>query len=212
MKLWSLPLSFCIAIQVVTLLTATTEAYGIQTIVSMENLTPQQIDSDVCARIGKISVENAENFSSKQILKISSLKSGMKIKADTVDIARERLKRAYLDRGFIQINIFIKREPEIATRNSQAKTCSIIFKIEEGHPFRIRRIEFMGLGQTDHFLALRATGLNLDQPYNPLQVDSWIRNLNRLGRFEKMEKKDVEITLNEQQHFVDVLFIVKERK
>src|ERR1051325_8620569 len=129
----------------------------------------------------------------------------MKLKANSIEIAVEKLRRAYLARGFIRINIIAKQESDPLAR----ETCKITLKIEEDQPFRIHRIEFMGNEKTNYILALRATGLHLDQPYNPLQVEKWIQGLNRLGRFERIERKDVKISLDEQQHFVNILFTVR---
>jgi hypothetical protein len=38
-----------------------------------------------------------------------------------------------------------------------------------------------------------------------------VSNLNRLGRFEKLTKENIEINIDEQEHFVDILIKLKEK-
>jgi len=84
--------------------------------------------------------------------------------------------------------------------------------LDEGVAFYIRRTEVYGGDTTNHHVVMRAVGdLRPEQPYNPELVEKWVIGLNRLGRFERVKKEDIEIRIDKQEHFVDVLFHVKEK-
>jgi len=163
-------------------------------------------------RFGMVEVEGAKTFTPEQIIRISRIKTGSLVKTGDIDKAMQLIKDAYLSRGFIHAEVSISEESKPPLPKAKEGLIDLRITIHEGESFFIRRIEFIGNTTTRHRIVQRATGLHLNDPYNPARLDKAIQGLNRLGRFELVTKEDVTVEINEQGHFVDLLFHLKEKR
>lgn len=172
--------------------------------------TVAQTGEEVTRRIRSIVIEGGKAFSSEDILKMAKLKPKDNSNSRTIKMASERIKKAYFELGFVRVDISITQEIVQLSNLSGYELVDITIRINEGQKFYIRRVEFVGNKITKDAIVWRALGLRISEPYNPLQVSESIKRLNKLGRFERIEEKDVEVSISERDHFVDLLFRLKE--
>jgi len=172
--------------------------------------TIAQTAEEVTRRIRSIVVEGGKAVSSEDILKIAKLKPKDNSNSTTIKMASERIKKAYFELGFARVDISITQETIQPSNLSGYELVDITIRINEGQKFYIRRVEFAGNRVTKDANVWRTLGLRIGEPYNPLRISESIKKLNKLGRFERIEEKDVEVSINEQDYFVDLLFRLKE--
>lgn len=162
-------------------------------------------------RVGEILVENAVVLSNNQVTQVSGIKQGQLIDDQVIEKGVARIKKAYLERGFIEVRASIKKIGP-AQPGENDKTVNLQIKIEEGPRFLIGQTEVEGNHMTNHNVIMRAAGgLRPDRPYNPEDVEKWVRGLNRLGRFKLVKKEDIEITIDQHEHLVHLLFHLTEK-
>jgi len=177
-----------------------------------QNYHFQQQEKKIRCRFGYITVDGAKSFTPAQIKVISKIKSGAIANEETIKRAEEMIRKAYLARGFIHAEISLSQEPTPPISEGENCLVNIVINIKEGASFFIRRVEFTGNIVTKDAVVWRAIGLRPGEPYNPARVELSIVRLNRLGRFERISREDVTITINEQEHFVDLDFQLKEKE
>lgn len=171
-----------------------------------------QSDLSPSEKLGQVVVKNADVFSSDQITRIAGIRLGQSINDQVIEKAAQRIKKAYLRRGFIEVEASIRKEVAFDPARDKNRIVHLEIAIDEGSSFHIRRTEVEGNEKTNHNVVMRAAGgLRPDQPYDPQQVETWMAGMNRLGRFERVKKEDIEIKIDKQGHFVDLLFHVKEK-
>lgn len=171
-----------------------------------------QSDSGAKKRLGQIVVNNAVVFTPDQIKHIAGIKPGKLIDDQQIEKAVERIRKAYLQRGFIEVKASINNDRAAHHASKEDQIFDLQITILEGPRFYIRRTEVVGNQTTNHNVVMRAAGgLRPNQPYNPEHVEKWVSGLNRLGRFELVKREDIEINIDEQGHFVDLLFHLKEK-
>lgn len=164
-------------------------------------------------RLGAIVVENSVVLTKEEITRVVGMKRGQLIDDEGIEKAIARIKKAYLKLGLIEVRASIKKTKADRLSRENDGNVNLQITIEEGPRFLLRRTEVEGNHMTNHNVVMRAAGqLRPNQPYNPEDVEKWVRGLNRLGRFEPVKKADVEVTIDNHEHFVDVLFHLKERK
>lgn len=173
-------------------------------------LPSAQLSAKTEQRIGEITFDGANAFTIKDLLAISGVKPKREFRPETIESIRDRIRNAYLERGFIKAEISVTKDS--AAQRSAGKNESVNLKVTiyEGPRYFLCRTEVMGNEMTNHGLVMRAAGLRMG-PYNPNRIDEWVEGLNRLGRFEPVRREDIVIDLNETEHCADILFQLKEK-
>ncbi|HKS39238.1 MAG TPA: POTRA domain-containing protein [Blastocatellia bacterium] len=172
----------------------------------------QQRDPSVYYRFGKITVDGAKTFTTDEILKLAGIKSNMFASPAVIDNAAEVIRRAYLNRGHVRVQVQVTTEYEVISPRSKMGLVGIAININEGSAFRLRRLEFTGSETTKDDKVYRKMVLRTGEPYNQDLMDKSLRNLNGLKRFETLTMADVEINTDEQQRTYDLLIHLKEIK
>ncbi|MGA9770349.1 MAG: POTRA domain-containing protein [Blastocatellia bacterium] len=172
----------------------------------------QQRDPSVYYRFGKINVDGAKAFTSEEILKIAGIKSNAFASPAVVETAAEAIRRAYLNRGHVRVQVKVAAEYEVISPRSKMGLVGISININEGAVFQLRRLEFAGNEATRDKIVRRKVLLEEGTTYNQDLMDKSLRNLNNLKQFETLTMADVEISTDEQQKIVDLIFHLKEIK
>ena len=172
----------------------------------------RQRDPSIYYRFGKITVDGAKAFTTDEILKMAGIKSNMFASPAVIDNAAEVIRRAYLNRSYVRVQVQVTPEYEVISPRSKMGLVGIAININEGSAFRLRRLEFTGNETTKDDKVYRKMVLRIGEPYNQDLMDKSLRNLNSLKRFETLTMADVEIKTDEQQKIVDLLFHLKEIK
>jgi len=161
-------------------------------------------------RMGEVAIEGANAFTIKDLLAIARVKPKKDFRPETIESIRQRIRNAYLERGFIKAQISVSQDSTAKQPAGQKESVNLKVTIYEGPRYFVCRIEVMGNEMTNHGVVMRAAGLRMG-PYNPNRIDKWVAGLNRLGRFEPVRREDIVIDLNETEHCADVLFQLKEK-
>ncbi len=172
----------------------------------------QQRDPSVYYRFGKITVDGAKAFTTDEVLKIAGIKSNMFASPAVVETASEVIKRAYLNRGHVRVQVKVVAEYEVISPRSKMGLVGIAININEGSVFQLRRLEFIGNETTRDRIIRRKVLLREGTTYNQDLMDKSLRQINNLKLFETLTMADVEIKTDEQQKIVDLLIHFKEIK
>jgi outer membrane protein assembly factor BamA len=161
-------------------------------------------------QIGEVSFEGANAFTIKDLLAIAGVKPQKGFRPETIEGIRDRIRNAYLERGFIEAEISVSKDSPAQQASGKKDSVNLKVTIYEGPRYFLCRTEVMGNEMTNTGVVMRAAGLRMG-PYNPNRIDKWVEGLNRLGRFEPVKREDIVIELNESEHCADVLFQLKEK-
>jgi outer membrane protein insertion porin family len=172
----------------------------------------QQRDQSVYYRFGKITVDGAKAFTTDEILKLAGIKSNMFASPAIIDNAAETIKRAYLNRGYVRVQVRAVPEYEVISPRSKMGLVGIAININEGSVFQLRRLEFVGNATTRDQIIRRKVLLQEGTTYNQDLMDKSLRQINNLKLFETLTMADVEIDTDEQQKIVDLRIHLKEIK
>ena len=163
-------------------------------------------------RIGQIAVEGAKAFSTAQIIKLSGLKAGAVANPEIIRSAVARLERAYANRGYLKARVSISPQPKADSAPEKHGVVDVAVQIEEGAVFVLRRLEFYGNAMTRDRIVRRRVACQEGAPFSPAWLERSVQQLNGLGLFERITTANVKVELNEQEHFVDLLFTLKEKQ
>jgi outer membrane protein insertion porin family len=164
------------------------------------------VDEGVVYRLGEIRIKGAEVIAPVRIREMLDLEQGDVASGERLGKwLYEDLKRVYGELGFIQYTAEIEPEFKVATKTANEGVVDLIVNIEEGRRFRVRRIKFQGNGLTDEEL-LRLMGIRAGDVFNDRLFEESIRELNKLGLFEPIDKdKDTDFSTNEEEGLVDIV-------
>jgi outer membrane protein insertion porin family len=174
-------------------------------------LLPANLSEKPKKQIGQITVEGTYAITTKGVLAIAGVKPKQDFRPETIESIEGRIKSAYLERGFIKVDISVRKESTAQQTTGKKDSVNLQITIHEGSRYFVGRTEVMGNEQTNHGVVMRAAGLRPGEPYNPNRIDKWVEGLNRLGRFEPVKREDIVVELDEAEHEADVLFRLKEK-
>ncbi len=172
----------------------------------------RQRDLSVYYRFGKITVDGAKAFVADEILKLAGIKSNMFASPAVVETASEVIRRAYLNRGYVRVQVKVAPEYEVISPRSKMGLVGIAININEGSVYQLRRLEFVGNDETRDRIIRRKVLLQEGTTYSQDLMDKSLRQINSLKLFETLTMADVEINTDEQQKAVDLLIHFKEIK
>jgi len=162
-------------------------------------------------QIGEITIEGANTFTISELLRVAGITPKQHLSPGTDESIVNRIKRAYRERGFVQANVSLSQESDAPKSSGMKTVVNIKIAIDEGAAYHIRRTEVMGNETTNHNVVMRAAGLRPGEPYDPDRIARWVEGLSRLGRFYPVKREDIEIQVNDDEYFADVLFHLKEK-
>ena len=165
-------------------------------------------------RLGEIKIEGAKLFTPEQVVGMLDLKTGDVAGYGSLNEWLDgKVKRSYADRGHIQYNYDV--EPLFKPASAGDGEGIVDFKIDihEGPRFTVRRVEFTGNARTPDPVLRRALLVREGDVFSQSLYEDGIRNLNRLGLFEEIDKdKDVEFAgAGRDVPQLDLIIRVKER-
>lgn len=92
------------------------------------------IEEGIPSQIGSIKFEGHTVFNDKELLEISTLRSGMHFTLDTLEKAKEQIEQAYSLQGYFEAKI----TDQDMQYNFDTAEVNLLFTITEGHPITIR--------------------------------------------------------------------------
>jgi outer membrane protein insertion porin family len=135
------------------------------------------------------------------------MKDGEVFNVENMRKGIKNLRDAYGAQGYINFT------PVPDTRiDDEKKQISVVFDLDEGKQFSVRRIEFKGNTTTRDKVIRRELALEEGGVYNSKMWELSILRLNQLGYFETLKpEEDSEVKQDNQNGTVDLLLKVKEK-
>jgi outer membrane protein insertion porin family len=149
--------------------------------------------------IGDISIEGATVFNEKDISEIIGIQTGDVANGPKLrDGVYEKLKREYLDKGYILFNAEFDPKYIEPKYEGQDGLVNITIEIDEGRKFNIRKIEFIGVEQEQGKELKKSFPLKNDEIFNRTKMEEGIKKLNETGKFYPIDSdRDVELFTSE---------------
>ena len=159
-------------------------------------------------RLGGITFKNNKAIQDARLLRsLFPMKDGDIFNTDNVRKGLENLRKGYGELGYI--NFTSVPETKI---DDDKKLITLEIDLDEGKPFYIRRIEFVGNQTTRDKVIRRELGVEEGGIFNGRLWEFSILRLNQLGYFEQLRpEEDSERKLNEKEGTVDLTLKVKEK-
>jgi outer membrane protein insertion porin family len=171
----------------------------------------QQPESLPRYRVGVIVSEVATVFTFDEIIRLCGLKKERVVREEDFSQAQHRIRSAYLDRGYLQVNISIDRLEIHNMPSPSLPYIDLVIRIKEGVVFTVRKLEFEGNDNTRDRIIRRQVVQQEGETYRQSLVDESLTRINRLGRFEKLTIENVKLEMDDRERVVDMLINFKER-
>ena len=162
-------------------------------------------------RIDTIQVEGEKQFTLNGIIAISGLNQQSIASPEVLDMARNRLLRAYNNRGFIQAKVTVTAHFK-APVLGEMRSADVMLKIKEGAIFVLRRLEFIGNRASRDRIIRRRVLLNEGEPYNEDLLEASLQRINQLGLFVEISTRNVKKEVDEKGKTVDLLIQLTEKR
>ncbi|MGH9670274.1 MAG: outer membrane protein assembly factor BamA, partial [Terriglobales bacterium] len=159
-------------------------------------------------RLGGITFKGNKAIKDVRLLRILfPMKDGAIFNTDNVRKGLENLRKGYGELGYI--NFTSVPDTQI---DDDKKLIHLEIDLDEGKPFYIRRIEFVGNQTTRDKVIRRELAVEEGGIFNGRAWEFSILRLNQLGYFEQLKpEEDSERKLNEKEGTVDLTLKVKEK-
>jgi outer membrane protein insertion porin family len=154
---------------------------------------------------------NKEITNTAALRRLIPMKDGDIFNVEFMRKGLKNLRDAYSEQGFINFTPVPNTEID-----DEHKTISIIFDLDEGKRFFVRRIEFKGNTTTRDKVIRREIALEEGNVYNSRLWELSLLRLNQLGYFEPLKTadqggNDTEVRTDNQNNTVDLTLKVKEK-
>ena len=162
-------------------------------------------------RLGKITIDGNQVFSDREILEFFGQKSGdIANGQDLKDFAFERLKQKYGELGYVHYNADFEPEYIEPKGGGSDGVVNILFTIDEGRPFKVRRIKIDGIEPEEGERLLADFPMKSGDLYVPGKLEKWAEAINTTGRFNWLDKdQHVQILSDEEAADVDLVISLK---
>ena len=159
-------------------------------------------------RLGGITFKGNKAIKDQRALRsLFPMKDGDIFNTDNVRKGLENLRKGYGELGYINFTSV----PDTQIDDAK-KLISLEIDLDEGKPFYIRRIEFVGNDTTRDKVIRRELAVEEGGIFNGRAWEFSILRLNQLGYFEQLKpEEDSERKLNEKEGTVDLTLKVKEK-
>lgn len=171
------------------------------------------IDEGALYRIGVIRIQGSEVFSPEQLLEMSSLKPGDIAASDALgEWLFERVRKAYANLGYIRYTAEPEPKFHPAPAGTSEGVVDLTVTIDEGKPFIVRSIKFVGNGSIPTGVLQRKMLVRDREVYSQERFTESLKRINRLELFEWIDAdKDVDYRVDNETHQLDVTIRLTER-
>ena len=149
-------------------------------------------------KLGEISIEGAERFSSEILMRQFEKPSGGWLRQNVIDKGIEAIGEIYSNTG----HLFARIEPEIVERSDQV--ADLIVHVDEGDQFRIRRIEFEGNTKTKDKVIRREMAVQEGVVMSTGALRNSLLRLQQMEFFKVDEADPVAFDIDQEESFVNL--------
>jgi outer membrane protein insertion porin family len=157
-------------------------------------------------RLGEIEIVGAQSLAPTHIREVLSLKQGDIASSESIGKwLFEDLKKKYGEMGYIEFTAEAEPDFKSAAKGSSHSIVDFKITIEEGRQFILHAIKFQG-GSFAESELLGFMKIRAGEVYNHRLFEESINELNKLGRFEFIDKdRDTDFRTDEEEALVDII-------
>jgi outer membrane protein insertion porin family len=166
-------------------------------------------------RVGDVNFTGNTLFTKEQLLRVFGMQQGEIFNGELIRKGFENLKKIYGNLGYINWTPIPRQDID-----DETKLVNIVFDFEEGHRYRLRRLDFVGNTTTRDKVIRREILVNEGEFFSTQLLDISVLRLNQLGFFDQLKTEDAEQKPDpkptpgpdgKDQYWVDVTLKVKEK-
>ncbi len=167
------------------------------------------VSEGVRYRWGKFEIKGNKVFSEKEILEAFGQRTGDIADGKSIqDFVYRKLQQLYFEKGYIQYNAEFDPEFVLPGAEGLDATSNFVISIDEGKPFKIKRIELVGVDDKQTQKLLEILSIKPGELYVPSKLEAGIKKINETEKFEFLDiDQDIEILISED--FGDVVIQIK---
>jgi outer membrane protein insertion porin family len=166
-------------------------------------------------RVGDVNFTGNTLFTKEVLLRIFGMQQGEVFNGELIRKGFENLKKIYGAQGYINWTPIPRQDID-----DETKLVNIVFDFEEGHQYKLRRLDFVGNTTTRDKVIRREVLVNEGEVFSTQLLDISVLRLNQLGFFDQLKPEDAEQKPDpkptvgpdgKEQYWVDVTLKVKEK-
>ncbi|MBM3801828.1 MAG: outer membrane protein assembly factor BamA [Acidimicrobiia bacterium] len=166
-------------------------------------------------RVGEVNFTGNTLFKSDLLLRVFGMQQGEVFNGELIRKGFENLKKIYGGQGYINFTPIPRQDID-----DEAKLVNVVFDFDEGHRYRLRRLDFVGNTTTRDKVIRREVMVNEGEYFSTGLMDISLLRLNQLGFFDQLKDEDAEQKPDPkpspgpdgpETYWVDVTLKVKEK-
>src|SRR5262245_5457456 len=138
-------------------------------------------------RVGDVNFTGNTLFNKEVLLRVFGMQQGEVFNGELIRKGFENLKKIYGSQGYINFTPIPRQDID-----DEAKLVNVVFDFDEGHRYRLRRLDFVGNTTTRDKVIRREVMVNEGEFFSTQLMDISLLRLNQLGFFDQLKDEDAE--------------------
>jgi outer membrane protein insertion porin family len=138
-------------------------------------------------RVGEVNFTGNTLFKKEVLLRVFGMQQGEVFNGELIRKGFENLKKIYGSQGYINFTPIPRQDID-----DEAKLVNVVFDFDEGHRYRLRRLDFVGNTTTRDKVIRREVMVNEGEFFSTQLMDISLLRLNQLGFFDNLKDEDAE--------------------
>jgi outer membrane protein insertion porin family len=133
-------------------------------------------------KVGAIGFKGPSLFSTNELANVLKMRVGDIFTPTGLAKDRETLEDYYSSKGYIQVRVFPRKDPNIETG-----TMDLVYEIDEGEKFKIGRIDIKGNVKTKDKVIRRELAVSPGETFDMVRVKRSKTRLQQMGYFQRVD-------------------------
>ncbi len=135
--------------------------------------------------VKSVSFEGEEPFKESELKSVSGISEGSFYSDFLVENAKERIRIFLINQGF--------KNAKVLAEASGEKEKNIIFRINKGKKFKIKKIHITGLTRTKEFIIKNMLKIKEGDLYSYEKIQATLKNFQETGIFSEIKLREIEM-------------------
>jgi outer membrane protein insertion porin family len=158
-------------------------------------------------KVGAIGFKGPSLFSTNELANILKMRVGDIFTPTGLTKDREALEDFYSSKGYIQVRVFPRKDPNIETG-----TMDLVYEVDEGEKFKIGRVDIKGNIKTKDKVIRRELAVAPGETFDMVRVRRSKNRLMQMGYFQRVDTHPEEDALGPVPNERNLIVGVEERE
>ena len=158
-------------------------------------------------KVGAIGFKGPSLFTTNELANVLKMRVGDTFTPTGLSKDREALEDFYSSKGYIQVRVFPRKEPNIATG-----TMDLVYEIDEGQKFKIGRVDIKGNVKTKDKVIRRELAVSPGETFDMVRVKRSKNRLLQMGYFQRVDTHPEEDALGPVPNERNLIVGVEEKE